>query len=145
MKIKNQIDQISRGMQSGIRTAVPSYAKTTDRIVFLNNNTEVVYCAILDGNTCIVCGMNHGLHFKSITEAPSIPVHANCRCNYIGVIGVEEPMPTYEEFIESLSEEEQIHVLGKNRYEMWKNDGISLNKFINNGRKLRLDEIDKEK
>ena len=51
-------------------------------------------------------------------------------------------MPTYEEYLEDLTEEEQYHILGKNRYDLWKNQGVHLNKFINNGKKLRLDEID---
>ena len=139
-----KLKQVARGIQSGIRTAIPSYAKTTDNIIFLNNNTEVVYCAVLDGRTCIVCGNNHGLHFKSIATAPLLPIHCGCRCYYILASAVTEPMPTYEEYIESLSDEEQYHILGKNRYEMWKNYGIKLNQFVNNGMKLTLDELRKE-
>lgn len=139
-----KLKQITKGVRSGIRTAIPSYAKTTDNIIFLNNNTEVVYCAVLDGRTCIVCGNNHGLHFKSIATAPLLPIHCGCRCCYILASAVTEPIPTYEEYIESLSDEEQYHILGKNRYEMWKNYNIKLNQFVNNGTKLTLNEL-KEK
>lgn len=141
-KVDGNLKQVSNGMQAGIQTAIPSFAKTTDRIFFLNNNAEVVYCAVLDGRTCIVCGNDNGLHFKSISEAPSIPQHARCRCCYIKASEIKEPLPTYEEYIKSLSEEEQYYILGKNRYELWKNYNITLDKFVNNGRKLRLDEID---
>lgn len=140
----NKLKQVARGIQSGLRTAIPSYAKTTDNIIFLNNNTEVVYCAVLDGRTCIVCGNNHALHFKSIATAPLLPIHCGCRCCYILASAVTEPMPTYEEYIESLSDEEQYHILGKNRYEMWKNYSIKLNQFVNNGMKLTLDELRKK-
>ena len=140
---KNKMSQISRGIQSGIRTAIPSYAKTVDRIIFLNNDSEVIYCAILDGSTCLVCGTNHGRHFPSISTAPAIPVHANCRCVYIRAMDVTEPMPTYEEFISSLSEKEQKEILGPNRYDLWKNYDIPLERFVNDGKKLRLDEINK--
>ena len=139
---ENNLKQIEKGMENGIKTAVPSFAKTTDRIVFLKNEKEVVYCATLDGNTCISCGSLHGMRYKSITEAPSIPQHSNCRCVYCIADEAAEEMPTYEEFLNTLSEEEQKEILGKSRYEMWKNDGIKLERFINNGRKLRLDEIE---
>lgn len=141
--VANNIKQVEKGMESGIKTAVPSFAKTTDRIVFLQNNKEVVYCATLDGRTCITCGSMHGLRYKSISEAPSIPQHCLCRCVYIAADDSKIEMPTYEEFLNTLSEEEQKEILGKSRYEMWKNDGIKLERFVNNGRKLRLDEIDK--
>lgn len=141
--IANNIKQVERGIESGIKTAVPSFAKTTDRIVFLQNNKEVVYCATLDGRTCITCGSMHGLRYNSITEAPSIPQHCLCRCVYIAADDSKNEMPSYEEFLNSLTEEEQKEILGKNRYEMWKNNGIKLERFVNNGRKLRLDEIDK--
>lgn len=139
---ENNLKQIERGMESGIKTAVPSFAKTTDRIVFLQNKKEVVYCATLDGRTCITCGSMNGLRFKSISEAPTVPQHCMCRCILIPENEEPEEMPTYEEFLNTLSDEEQKEILGKSRYEMWKNDGIKLEKFINNGRKLRLDEIE---
>ena len=138
---KKNIAPVSRGMENGIKTAIPSFAKTTDKIIFLNNEKEVVWCSVLDGHECIVCGMLHGKHFKSIKEVPPVS-HNLCRCFTIEADSVTEPMPTYEEYLESLSDKEQYHILGKNRYDLWKNQGVHLNKFINNGRKLRLDEID---
>ena len=142
--IKNQINgkmkQISNGMQAGIQTAIPSFAKTTDRIFFLNNKTEVVYCAVLDGRTCIVCGNDNGLHFKSISEAPSLPRHARCRCCYLKASEVKEPLPTYEEYIDSLTDKEQNDILGEARYKYHK-QGVSLERFVNNGKKLTLAEL----
>ncbi len=139
---EKSMEKISRGMRNGIITVIPSYAKTTDRIIFLNNNAEVVYCAVLDGRTCIVCGNNHGLHYNSISEAPSLPQHFLCRCVYVMASGVTKPMPTYEEFIDSLPDEEQYDILGKARYEYHKN-GVHLERFINNGKKLTLEELRK--
>ena len=134
--------KVENGMVNGIRTAIPSYAKTTDRIIFLNNNSEVVYCATLDGRTCIVCGNFHNMRYKSITEAPSVPIHENCRCCYLKASEIEEPLPSYEEYFESLTEDEQKHILGASRYKLWKDYNISLKGFSNNGTKLKLDEID---
>lgn len=137
----NNLKQVQRGMESGIKTAIPSFAKTTDKIIFLKNEKEVTYCATLDGKTCITCGAAHGLKYKSISTAIPVPQHACCRCFYCLTDSTPEEMPTYEEFLSSLPEKEQYDILGKNRYEMWKNDGIKLERFVNNGRKLRLDEI----
>lgn len=147
-QVSNNLKQVSRGIQNGIRTAIPSFAKNTDRIFFLNNNMEVVWCSTLDGNTCLLCASMSGKRFKSMAEAPVTP-HCLCRCQLIGVAKLTSPVPTYEEFIESLSEEEQIEVLGKNRYEMWKNYDIKLERFVNNGNIVPLknitEELNKEK
>lgn len=138
---ENNLKQVERGMESGIKTAVPSFAKTTDRIVFLKNEKEVTWCSCLDGSECIVCGSLHGTKYPSVSMAPMTP-HSGCRCILMPSEEITEPMPTYEEYLEELPEKEQMEILGKNRYDLWKNDGIKLEKFINNGRKLRLDEIE---
>lgn len=141
-QIDKSMAQVERGMSNGIKTAIPSYAKTTDKIVFIQNNKEVTWVSILDGKTCIVCAELNEMKFKSAAEAPT--THTLCRCTLILSSEITEELPTYEEFLNSLPEEEQKEILGKSRYEMWKNDGIKLERFVNNGRKLRLDEIDKE-
>jgi hypothetical protein len=142
--IKNNVDkalkQTVRGMQNGIQTAIPSYAKSTDRIVFLNNKVEVVWNATLDGNTCINCASLSGMHFRSVSEAPSVQ-HERCRC-ILTPASVAEEIPTYEEFINKLSEEDQLHILGKNRFNLWKNGDITLDKFINNGEKVLLKDLE---
>ena len=134
--ISNKLKQVSRGMQNGIRTAIPSYAKTTDKIVFLNNDIEVVWCSTLDGRTCLSCSALSGLHFKSIADAPAAPLHNLCRCVCLPVSAVNEPVPEFKDFIEMLDEEDQKKVLGVNRFNLWKDYNVSLNKFINNGSKI---------
>ena len=133
--------KVASGMQNGIRTAIPAYAKTTDRIIFLNNNSEVIYCATLDGRTCIVCGNFHNMRFKSITEAPALAIHENCRCCYLKASEVTEPLPSYKEYFESLSEEEQKHILGASRFKIWKDYNFPLKGFTNNGTKIKLGEL----
>ena len=135
------LKQAIRGMQNGVQTAVPSYAKSTDRIVFLNNNQEVVWCTTLDGNTCVVCASLSGMRYKSISEAPGVQ-HDRCRCIVVPTVAVEDEIPRYEEFINKLSEEEQLHILGKNRFDLWKNGDITLDKFINNGEKVLLKDLE---
>ena len=139
-QISTKMKTVAKGMKNGIRTAIPSFAKTTDRIIFLNNNVEVVWVATLDGRTCINCAGLSGMHFKSITEAPSVPLHWLCRCSLQVASTITEPIPDFEEFIESLDEEDQIHVLGRNRFDLWKQYGTSLRQFINNGTVLSPEE-----
>lgn len=129
---QKSLEQVSRGLKSGVRTAIPSFAKTTDRIIFKKNEVEVTWVATLDGKTCITCSALSGLRFKSIVEAPTTP-HLGCRCQLIPSEKITEPIPDFEEFINSLSEEDQKHVLGKERFKMWKEYGIKLNQFTNNG------------
>ena len=69
------------------------------------------------------------------------PLHDLCRCVLLKADEIEGPIPEYKEFIESLSEEDQMQVLGKNRYKLWKEDGISLERFINNGESIPLKQL----
>lgn len=141
--IKQEIDkslkQVEKGMDNGIISAIPSYAKNTDKIVFLQNNQEVTWIATLDGSTCITCAALNGLRYKSVSEAPLYP-HFGCRCQVVPTSVIDE-IPTFEGFIESLSDEDQESVLGKNRYKMWKEYGIKLDKFLNNGDPIPLKEL----
>lgn len=141
---QQQLKQVTRGIKNGVITAIPSFAKTTDKIVFLKNDIEVVYVATLDGRTCINCASMSGLKFKNIALAPSVPQHALCRCILIPSSEVTGPVPEFEEFIESLSEEEQKEVLGANRFNLWKEYSIKLDKFLNDGRIIPLKDLDKD-
>lgn len=142
-QVSKNLKQVARGMQNGIRTAIPSAAKTTDRAVFLNNDVEVIWVATLDGRTCISCSSLSGLHFKSISEAPSNP-HVLCRCLLLPASSVKEPVPEFEEFINELDEEDQKSVLGDNRFSLWKEYGVNLRNFINNGEVKPVEELNLE-
>ena len=145
--VRNQtvtnIKQVSNGIRNGVITAIPSFAKTTDRLVFYANNIEVVWVSTLDGHTCLRCASLSGTRYKSITSAPPIPLHCLCRCILIPVRDITEPVPDFEGFINSLEEEEQKEVLGTNRFNLWKEYEVPLNKFLNDGRVIRLEDLDK--
>lgn len=138
--IAPQLRKVTSSVKNEVRTAVPSFAKTTDKIVFLNNNKEVVWAATLDGHTCITCASLSGMRFRSVTEAPSFP-HLNCRCVLVLASEVKEPVYSFEEFVEHLDEEEQKEVLGANRYKLWKTYNTPLNKFLNDGRVISWEEL----
>lgn len=142
LQTKLRVQQIKRGLQAGIQTAIPAVAKNTDRIIFSANSLEVVWCATLDGRTCLSCASLSGTRYKSMADAPSVPLHNRCRCVILPSAIAGNSLPTYEEFIEELSDDEQRQVLGKNRYELYKSGEIKLSQFVNNGKVLRLDELD---
>ncbi len=139
-----QLKQVTRGVRNGIITAVPSFAKQTDKIIFLQNSIEVIWVSTLDGRTCINCASLSGLKFKNISLAPFLPQHCLCRCILCPASELSEPVPDFQEFIESLSEEEQEEVLGVNRYNLWKEYDVPLNKFLNDGRVIPYKELDKD-
>lgn len=147
-EIKTQADQnikqVFRGIRNGVTTAIPAFAKTTDKIIFLNNNIEVVWCSTLDGSTCLTCASLSGTRYKLVTSAPPTPLHNLCRCILIPANIITEPIPNFEEFVKSLTDEEQEEVLGKNRFNLWKEYDIPLNKFLNDGRVKPLKELNKE-
>lgn len=140
--IAPRLRKITSSVKNEVRTAIPSFAKTTDKIVFINNNKGVVWVATLDGRTCIECASLSGMRFRSVTEAPSFP-HLGCRCVLILASEVKEPVYSFEEFIENLDEDEQKEVLGANRYKLWKTYNTPLNKFLNDGRVISWEELSK--
>lgn len=134
------LKQITNGVRNGIITAIPSFAKNTDRIIFLQNKEEVVWVATLDGKTCLTCTSLSGIHYKSVSEAPIIP-HDRCRCILCPASEIKEPVPTFQEYINSLDEEGQKHALGPKRFELWKQYDMSLEKFLNDGRVIPLKDL----
>lgn len=142
-QVNTKIKKVSQGMKNGILTTIPNFAKTTDRIVFLNNEVEVTWVSTLDGKTCITCSSLSGLKFKSISEAPTNP-HFLCRCLVIPSKAITEPVPDFEEFINSLNEEEQEHVLGANRFHLWKDYNVQLKNFINHGKVMSVKELNEK-
>lgn len=140
-QVNKSLKQVTNGMKNGIRTAIPSYAKTTDRIVFLDNKQEVICVVTLDGKTCINCAAYSGLKYRSITEAPIYPLHNGCRCILMLASKISEPIPDFEEFVESLDADEQKHVLGVGRYNLWKQYNVELKQFINNGTVIPKEQI----
>lgn len=140
--VDKALNQTIRGMKNGIQSAIPSYAKSTDKIVFLNNDKEVVWVATLDGRTCITCASMNGLRYKSAAEAPSTP-HFKCRCILQIADILYEPIPEFKDFIEELSDEDQRHVLGVNRYKLWKEYNVPLEKFLDNGEVILLKDLKK--
>lgn len=145
-RVSKMKPSFENSVDADFETIVPSFAKMADSRVYKANEERIASytcCATLDGKTCVVCGDYHGLEFADRSKAPDYPLHDRCRCflmaNLVGEPAFE--LPTYQEFMDSLSDEEQRDILGKSRYELYKK-GMKLDKFVSGGRKLRLDELD---
>lgn len=134
---------VERSLKSDVQTMTTSFAKTTDRIVFLNNKDAIndwVWIATLDESTCIVCAELSGKRYKKLENAEHCPVHNRCRCILYPEIGEHIEVPTFKEWMDRQNESTQKEVLGKSRYEMYKN-GMKLENFVNNGKIITLKEL----
>lgn len=136
------LGSVGKGMRNGIITAVTSFAKQTDRLSFLMSGIPVVWISTLDGNQCLLCTSLNGTEYKNPSLAPAYPAHYNCRCVLVPAGSVKDNIPGYEEYIGSLSDDEQRHILGRNRFEMYKDGKLSLRQFINNGEILSVGELE---
>lgn len=123
-----------------------SAVKNTERVI-LGKNEKLFegyqWCAILDSSTCIVCGDLDGTIFKTVEDAPVIPVHERCRCTLIPLVeGSGYGRETYTHWLARQDMASQRKILGKTRYELYKK-GLPVNRFVNDDktRKLTLDEI----
>lgn len=129
-----------RGIASDVATIIDSTARGTERLVYdgIGSIRGLVWVSTLDGRTCIVCGTRHGMRFAK-GGGPMCPAHHRCRCILVPDKDGFSP-PSYAEWLSRQTEETQYRILGKARYRMYK-DGMSLDRFVADGRKLRLDEL----
>jgi hypothetical protein len=88
-----------------------------------------------------VCANNNGVIFD-IDKAPVLPIHRNCRCSLIPFGSDEEPvdMPSFEDWIKDLPDEEKKKVLGKTRFNLYK-QGISAKSFVKNNLIVKLSDL----
>lgn len=142
--IKENLDDLMKKSEVRLQEIPSSVAKNTDIVIF-NANQKVkqkyVWCSALDTSTCLVCGNLHNSIFDSIAQAPATPVHDRCRCFIIPLTkGVELQQKSYGKWISEQNASTQLEILGRSRYEMYKN-GMPIDKFVNNGKKLTLKEL----
>lgn len=142
--VKSQTKALGNSVQLETQTMGSSFAKNTDRIILNSNkraSIDYVWVAILDSSTCIVCGELNGTRYASLSDAPIPPIHLRCRCICLPELK-SEPIETetYSNWISHQSESDQLKILGRTRYNLYK-QGMSIDHFVNDGRKLTLDEI----
>lgn len=84
------------------------------------------WVAALDLHTCPVCWSYHGKVFKTKTPFAS---HVNCRCVMVPVLPGDPPSETGAERFDALNEAQQLTILGKGRFELFKR-GANLPAFV---------------
>lgn len=115
------------------------------------------FIAVLDGRTTLLCGSLDGKLFP-IGKAPKPPLHYACRSIVLKQIkeeyslgldkkrvskdGLVPESLTYQQWLKSQSAEVQNEILGKSRAEMFRQNKLTLDKFVDKkGKAYTLTEL----
>lgn len=146
-----------QSIQTNTRTALQAMASDTRKLIY-EQNSDVIsgykWLATLDRRTCLVCGkFDTQIKTNILDFGEQPPIHYNCRCVIVPVVnGIEELKDnsranseegySYEEWLKRQDEDVQKDILGKTRFKMYKR-GTKIGEFVNDGKILKLDEINK--
>lgn len=83
--IKNQAEAL-------VRTGIQHYANNGREAMLIDNDVdEVVYVAVLDNRTTILCASRDGNRYGlTDPKRPALPAHWNCRSTYIPAIAMQD-------------------------------------------------------
>lgn len=151
------IQQLRNSIERNTRTYLQSVSSITKKAVYKENEkyfSGYKYLATLDRRTCLVCATYDNKIYKTLDEAPTTPVHYNCRCVLVPIVkglddltieddtraseeGEVSEKLNFNDWLKGQSEEVQLRVLGQSRFELYKkNENIS--QFVNSGMVLPL-------
>ena len=132
-------DNINTRASLSSQGIIPSVAKNTDRYIMARDSSIKIWTwiSMLDIATCLSCGDLSGTTYTDLSSAPPCPLHDRCRC-YLFPDKVSQP--SYYEWFEKQDESYKYKILGKTRYNLYKS-GSKVKNFVNNGKKLTLEEI----
>lgn len=149
-QILENFDKVLSSWQKNLvtetQTMVKSFVDNTQNQIKRANSkifTGYKWCSILDSKTCDDCADLDGSVYNTISDAPYSPIHYRCRCQTIGFLQ-EEAEPNWTSFgdwVEQLPEDKQIDILGKKRFELWKNGDLEIKDFVNDGHKIKLKDL----
>jgi SPP1 gp7 family putative phage head morphogenesis protein len=123
------------GLSESLRMArtVTLYSyRESSRANYIANNRVIVgwqWMASLDNRTCPACAVLHGKVFESNDPLAG---HHNCRCTMVPITILDPKPPIQEtgiEWIERQSEPVQKELLGKGRYQAWKDGRFTLDQI----------------
>lgn len=153
------INSFRNSVYSNTRTVLQSFANETRNRVYEENEKyfgskddyKYEYLSTLDSRTCLVCGELSGKLFKSVKEFPQIPLHRGCRCLIIPYFNIDNDTKaskngyvdsnvTFEKWLDEQDEKTQQEVLGKTRYNLYKN-GEKIKDFVDDGKTLTLAQL----
>lgn len=128
----NPFNASRRNIEIMVRTAAAHVTANADLLGFQEAGVEQYQLsAILDTRTTLTCASLSGKKFKVSDPRKKVPpFHPGCRTTMIAMFDEDEPVPdSFDDFLKSLDEEDQVKVLGATRHRMWKK-GMPLDGFV---------------
>ena len=147
------------------KTSISHYSSVAREKVYQDNDDVVIgvkWLSTLDGRTSAICRFLDGETFP-VNKGQRPPAHPNCRSTTIPVLdkrydilgdkgakrassGAEggkavSASLTYGEWLKRQPASFQDEVLGKKKGRLFRLGGLSIDKYINNGRELTLAEL----
>lgn len=167
MKYNDGILNVTRAnAESVVLTAISHTANMAQQKVYEANNDIIKgyrYTATLDTRTTELCASRDGNFYKIGAPKPAIPAHFRCRSRYVPVLksfkemGIDVKLPestrasldgqvpakmNYQEWLKKQSVERQNDVLGVTKAKLFREGGLTLDKFVSkNGHVYTLDEL----
>lgn len=168
-KFKDGILNVSRtSAERMVRTAL-NHTSSVARNKTYNDNDDLIpyyeWLSTLDGHTSPICIKRDGKVWR-VNKGPLPPAHPNCRSSTVPLFkedvklvdgklikldqgGTRASMSgqvsadlTYGEWFAKQSKSFQVDVLGKEKTELFRKGGLTLDKFINDkGKALTLDQL----
>jgi len=135
-----------RGVERIVRTATTHVNVATQREIMAANPALYrgwLFVAVLDERTSLVCMGNSGRVFP-VDSGPFPPLHFYCRSTILPLLASnpEDPkLRTYEQWLREQPEALQRQILGKTRFDLWKQGGLNLKHFVDGGRALTIAEL----
>lgn len=129
----NPFSASRRNVEILVRTAAAHVTANADMLGFQEAGVdEYQLSAVLDTRTTLTCAALNGKKFKVSDPKRKVPpFHPGCRTTMIAMFDPDdEPVPdTFDGFLKSLDEDDQVKILGPTRFRMWKK-GMPLDGFV---------------
>ena len=165
------VDSSRRQVRTQVRTAINHFASTSREIIYAENQDiikGVQWVSTLDGRTTLLCmnldgKVDYADGSKQELNGQRPPAHYGCRSTTVPVIkslkemglsdkefskGTRASMngqipetETYKTWFAKQDEAFQRKTLGAGKYELYKNGGYTLDKFVDNGQTLTLKQL----
>ena len=155
-----EMKALRHSLKMNTRTMIAEQATTARHETYKANSnlfSGYRFIGVLDSRQCLFCGSKDQSIYKTIEDAPDLPAHRGCRCLLIpevrGLEGFDDDdqraseggaVPasmSYSDWLEKQDAETQRDILGKSRYEMYKN-GLPITHFVNDKKILTLKELE---
>jgi len=155
-----EMKKLRNSLKMNTKTMIAEMATTARHETYKANSSLFSgyrYIGVLDDRQCLICGSMDQRVFKTLDDMPHLPQHRACRCLALcevkGLEGYDDDdtrasqdgaVPasmSYSDWLEKQGAETQKDILGKSRYEMYKN-GLPITKFIDNGKMIKLKDLE---